>query len=92
VIKGEKQAGFEVQTKRELKEDTEPRRIQEFRTWCDSMIGKDYNEVVKRLGLPGQTADLPNGNKALIFDRGLPGITPPRFETDSNGIVIRWTP
>jgi hypothetical protein len=102
LIKGEMQGGFQIQTTRDLKEDLEAKRQaqrreeeakrrREFLDWCNSMIGKDYHEVVNRLGLPGQTLDMPNGNKTLIFERGVPGVIP-RFETDPNGIVIGWTP
>jgi hypothetical protein len=102
LIKGKMQSGFAIQTTRVLQEDLtdkaqeqrraeEAKRYQEFVAWCNSMIGKDYHEIVNRLGLPGQTVDMPNGNKTMIFDRGVQGVMP-RFETDSSGIVIRWTP
>jgi hypothetical protein len=101
-IQGEMRSGFEIRTTRVLQEDLaaiaqeqrrveEVKRYQEFITWCNSMIGKDYHQIVNRLGLPGQTVDMPNGNKTLIFEKGVPGLQP-RFETDTSGIVIRWTP
>lgn len=71
--------------------EEEEKRVRELMDWCQSMVGKDYHEVVNRLGLPGQTADMPNGNKVLMFERGASWFKP-RFETDPNGIVIRWTP
>jgi hypothetical protein len=66
------------------------RRLQEFTTWGNSMVGKDYHEVVDRLGQPGETIDLPNGNKAMIFNRGFLDAKP-KFETDPSGIVVGWT-
>jgi PEGA domain len=100
VITGEKQRGFEVRTRRDLTEDPDARRrrealeenakrLQEWKTLCDSMIGKDYHEVVNRLGLPVQVLDMPNGSKILIFDRNFGDFTL-RFETDPRGKIIRW--
>ena len=54
------------EAKREAqRREEEAKRYQEFVAWCNSMIGKDYREVVNRLGLPGQTVDIPNGNKTV---------------------------
>jgi hypothetical protein len=92
---------FNIRTVRTLQEDVNARRLgdlnqenarrlQEFTNWGNSMVGKDYHEVVDRLGLPGEALDLPNGNKTLIFNRGFLDAKP-KFETDASGIVISWT-
>ena len=80
------------EAKREAqRRDEEEKRILELMDWCKTTVGKDYHEVVNRFGLPRQTMDLPNGNKLLLFEWGVSWFKP-RFETDPNGIVIRWTP
>ena len=74
VIQGKMQGGFEVRTKRELMEDANTRklrgvdeenarRLQDFTTWCNSMVGKDYQEVVNRLGLPGKLSKCQTGTR-----------------------------
>jgi hypothetical protein len=101
VIQGKMQGGFEVRTKRDLLEDgntrklrgmdeENARRLQDFTAWCNSMVGKDYHDVVNRLGLPGETIEMPNGNKTMIFNQGFQE-SKPKFETDPSGTVIRWT-
>jgi hypothetical protein len=92
---------FYIRTVRVLQEDVNARRLgdlnqenarrlQEFTTWGNSVVGKDYHEVVDRLGLPGETIDMPNGNKTMIFNRGFLDAKP-KFETDPSGIVVGWT-
>ena len=92
---------FHIPTVRVLQEDAgarqlrdlnqeNARRLQAFTTWGNSMVGKDYHEIVDRLGLPGETIDMPNGNKTMIFNRGFLDAKP-RFETDPSGIVVGWT-
>lgn len=100
-IKGVQEKTFYIRTVRTLIEDVNARRLQdmnqenarrlqEFTTWGNSMVGKDYHEVVNRLGQPGETTDMPNGNKTMIFNRGFLDATP-KFETDPSGIVVGWT-
>ncbi len=54
------------------------------------MAGKDYHEVVHRLGQPGETLDMPYGKKTLILNRRFRDAKP-RFETNLSGIVVGWS-
>jgi len=102
VIQGITRGGFEIHTRRELREDPavrkqrvwkekeDSRARRKFKAWGDSMVGKDYHNVVNRLGPPGQTIDLPNGNKTMVFSPTPQGYEP-KFETDTSGIVVGWT-
>lgn len=89
--RGGQEKRFNVRTVRVLTEDPQARQqLRDFTAWADSMVGKNSHEVVTRLGLPTEIIELPNGNKSMIFKRGIPERTS-RFETDARGIVIRWS-
>jgi hypothetical protein len=56
------------------------------------MVGKDYHEVVNKLGYPEKTIEMPNGNKTMLFHHAI-GIKEYKtnFETDANGQVIGYS-
>lgn len=63
-----------------------------YTKWCDSKVGKDYHEVVNKIGYPERTIEMPNGNKTMIFYHagGLKEYKT-KFETDADGQIIGWS-
>jgi hypothetical protein len=90
-IRGGPEKRFHVRNVRVLTADPNARPLGDFRTWADSMVGKNSHEVVTRLGLPEDIIEVPNGNKTMRFTLRIQGWTP-KFETDASGTVINWNP